>query len=382
MNTPNAFSAIDPARTVWFAADACLETRPASMRCGRCRKACPNATLIEDAPGLRAGADCLGCGRCAAVCPTGALALNDFTLAAPVEGRRIAVECRRVPAAAREPGATVLPCLGGLTLTELLGQAAGGTTVELIDRGWCADCPAGGGDRAPSEVVEAAQTFLDALGLPPSLAPRLTQGPLDRAFALPLLATQDAAAVSRRGFFGALLRRTVEAAAEAPAPAAVATRAACRPSPIARDRRRVWARVLDALARRAGRPLSAQFFPALEIGPQCTHHGVCASVCPSGALRGFAAEDGTVGLEFDAEQCLACGLCARRCPSGAVRVSPFGNRYAAHRPGPRGLTRHLQQTCTRCGKSFIAETFHSVCGPCRRQREMAAQLFGTAHADC
>ena len=384
MNAPNTFHAINSTEAVWFAPDACLELRPASAACGQCRERCPTAAIVREAEGMAIGADCIGCGRCGVVCPTGAISVSGFAFPAPADdGQALAIECRRVPPSSRAAGAAVVPCLHGLAPTDLLALvAAGHGDIELVDRGWCAACPAGGDipDMA-GEAVATAAALLAALGLPAAGAPRIVKSPLPVRLARPLAAGQDLAPLPRRAFFGALLRRSVAAASPPPAAPASTTRGACRPSPLIRNQRRQRADSLLKLARRAQQELSAAFFPTLEIGPACGHHGVCAAVCPSGALSTFAAEDGTVGLEFDAEQCLACGLCVHHCPAGAVRLSPFGNREEAHQTGRHPLVRHQQHNCAQCGKPFVDGAARAVCPNCRQQREMLIRLFGTTRAE-
>lgn len=49
----------------------------------------------------------------------------------------------------------------------------------------------------------------------------------------------------------------------------------------------------------------------------CTHCGLCASVCPTGAL---VVNQATQLVDFIQEQCIACGLCVRACPMKAMRV--------------------------------------------------------------
>ena len=87
-----------------------------------------------------------------AVCPTGALAAAGFEKLdeeiSIAEGAVVRLECERVPREDSVAGATRVPCLGGLGTGELLAlrEAAGDREIRLMDRGWCAECPAGKGD--------------------------------------------------------------------------------------------------------------------------------------------------------------------------------------------------------------------------------------------
>ncbi|MGQ0709702.1 MAG: 4Fe-4S dicluster domain-containing protein [Rhodoferax sp.] len=257
-------------------------------------------------------------------------------------------------------------------------MAQGHTGIELVDRNWCSGCAAGEGTASMAhETVATVAALLEALGLPATFSPRFVHRPLPVRLARPLVSAQDRAPPARRAFFGALLHRS---AAPPKPPAGGVTRGACQPSPVIRHHRRAFADLLAKLAQRAGRGLSAAFFPTLAIDSACTHHGICAAVCPSGALSTFEAPDGTVGLVFDAQQCIACGLCARHCPDGAIRVSPFGNSEDPHPRHARPLVRHHRKTCTQCGGRFVDMGASSTCPDCQKARGMAIDLFGTVHA--
>ena len=50
---------------------------------------------------------------------------------------------------------------------------------------------------------------------------------------------------------------------------------------------------------------------------RCIDCGICASICPSGALR---FEAGSQRLRFDAARCLVCEQCIPSCPLEAISL--------------------------------------------------------------
>jgi len=396
MNTPTAiksdasFKRLATTQPVWFYADACLKLRPGNMGCEACREACPvQAIRVEDdrvelAPG------CMGCGQCASVCPSGALRVEGFDeLLPPLPGGEavapLRFECRRVPRKLAG-NARQVPCLGGIALSTLIGLVArSSSAVTLVDRGWCATCPSGAGNAPMKALADAVRKVIEDVGLPDERFPRVHGMPTPHDLALPMSAMADGPPMPRRAFFGALLKRTAEAAAAVRSPdisrlAVETTRGALSASPVIYHARKRMAASLKELAGQAGKALSAKFFPDMSISGRCALHGVCSAVCPSGALAVIRNEF-SAGLCFDPELCLACGLCVRHCPTGSLSMSTIGNAADTHSMDEKQLNLYPLRDCVRCGKSFVSHGHDDTCPSCHDNRKMAESLFGTSFAD-
>ena len=369
-----------PAGKVSFNLNACLRLRPASVPCKHCREVCPTAAFDWQDCGVRITDDCVGCGRCQAACPSGALHVHGFDVGPPASTSvTMPIECHRVPPPQRRTGAAVVPCLGGISLQLLLDWQSAGRVPVLMDRGWCSECRAGGLYASSTrKILDLACAKLHAIQGSHTPVPRIESVPLPSRVAQPL-ATQPAASTAslgRRAFFASLRQPAATAAALRAPPRLGITRAACAPSPTIRESLQRHAGVLATLARQAGQDLTAATFASLHASTQCTHEGVCASACPSGALALVEGADARVGLDFQAELCVACGLCESLCPHHALTLQPAGDAQALHEPGPRALTRHGLTLCKRCDETFVATNADALCPLCAMAERQAHNLFG------
>ena len=347
---------------------ACLAVRPGAPTCEQCAARCPTRALRVDDDGPHLQGDCLRCGRCAAVCPTGALRCDGFAhLNEPAPRTPLRVECQRV-ASSETRGALRVPCLGGITLSQLIEWVlqTAPHPVELVDRGACATCEAAAGDCPAQALLEEAWPLLSACGVPPNRMPVIQK----ERWVHPLLPFDHRApgpALSRRGFF-----RRVSSEVGKPRPMAsvpsgprARLRAAAAPLP-ALDRR---TSALEALAASLGVPLPAQALWQVAIGDHCTGCGLCASGCPTGALTIESGEH-TAQWRFDAQRCVGCQRCAQACPAHALAVAPGGHAEV--------VTVHQRRVgqCVSCGADVLdMQEAPLRCVRCRQEADMARSLF-------
>jgi ferredoxin len=122
--------------------------------------------------------------------------------------------------------------------------------------------------------------------------------------------------------------------------------------------------LLKGLAARWEGRLPTGAIPQVQVSRACAHHGVCAAVCPTAALRAYASE-GYAGLEFNAGPCIACGICAMVCPENALAIQALAPEATPPGVAVR-ITRHEQQTCARCDDAFSARGDEELCPACRK----------------
>ncbi|TVQ86374.1 MAG: hypothetical protein EA400_13080 [Chromatiaceae bacterium] len=330
-----------------------------------------------------------------------------------------------------------VPCLGALTptwLLEIMVNAAG-RPLLLQDRGLCADCPAGGARHPAVPALARCHHLLAAIGLPAARWPRLQPGRSGAAGAAAPRAGGQApeplleARLSRRmlltgGAAPVAGARDVGRVADGAAAAPSSSDPADNPMPEqvqeqvqvperASDRARDRARLLAALQRLAaerppalesrpappagapagatvgpaGRPrtdpvaeLAAGLTPSLQASAACADHRVCASACPTGALRGYRNAQGQ-GLCFDPTACTGCTLCVQLCPTQALHLADSHlatGHLAIDSPGAapaaaRPLTRFQVHTCPDCGA--LHSGLEARCSACDADRAFARDAF-------
>ena len=344
----------------------CLRRWTLGNSCQRCADECPqNAIHFEEAaPSI--DAKCVACGRCAAVCPTGALSLSPETVALTSKAhdatKATRVECERAPADVRQwHGVVTVKCLGALDLGALLELCvhAGSMPVELVDRGVCLDCPAGGAIDAPGGEARARLAALFAEMGGADRSPQVVRivgsardDSIDRLRA-------------RRGF----LRRLGQSSTSA------ATRL---PRVDAADKRLRMLNLLSTLASTLDRQLPASALPQASISQACRNHRVCAAACPTGALLGYES-NGARGVRFYPQRCIECEICVRLCPEHALTFSATSPPTDTDTDAQRALTAHRTRTCSDCDNAFADFDGEDKCPLCRKNDALFANDFLAAH---
>lgn len=340
--------------------ERCLPLSRWGVSCKACLSACPTNALSFSGNQLLVAEQCFGCGRCAAACPAGALAAGGFEGLAEevsvVESAVIRLECERVPREVSVAGATRVPCLGGLGTDDLMGlrEAAGDRAIRLMDRGWCAECPAGKGDFTLDDVIAPARATLAAIGYAPALLPAIERRPL------PVSRRDDKSTTN-----GAMSRRSLFRRLSAGAPA---RRPAEDPRFPPAARRRAQNDLIRRLAQRNGRDLPA-LFPRATIAETCSDHRICAAACPTGALAIYEKEMAR-GVVFESARCLACGRCESVCPTNSIRIASSGGRL-----GTVTLTALDLAVCPECEDEFVDRDGMGICPTCRKEKSILSALF-------
>ena len=378
LSNPGAtFERLREGDPVLFASDACLIVRRPGMSCGVCRDACPAGVLSGTQWSIALETEgCVGCGLCATACPTGALMVEGCA-PYPLEaaGERIILECRRVAPNDRDPNAVVVPCLGGVTTPDLLDfLEETEATVVFADHGWCSDCAVGRCNVPWQSAHDESRALLGTINarLANSLAVERKELPISRAEPI-VAALRPDKQVGRRDFLKRIIGAAEPRDALAESRHVVFGRGLV--SPLKRER------ILDRIGTLAAdleQTIPASLMPAIKIADGCELDGLCAAICPTGALRREEDSD-RISLQFDSTDCIACGLCQRVCTHNALSVWPDGDGTLPE--DIETLTERRAVTCESCGNNFVPASDEQFCSYCKKtmtlMHELSSLKFGS-----
>ena len=305
-----------------------------SVTCGLCVDACPVGAIGRGGrvPEVDREA-CIGCGSCVSACPVdGAARLPGADLVrfeaeierltSEADGAGLLVRCAGSPRVPEDRLAGTwlpleVPCLSIVTPAWALSALAAGVR-SVAFRGCGSVCRANAPERARPTVAFVRE----------SLAPAGVADPGDRV---------------------RLLLPEEDVLPSGPDPAELAPLG--DPSSVV-ALREPWASeaALAALGAVTGTVVGdgAPFGRVEFDADGCTVCGLCAGVCPTGAIR---FDEGAVAatLEIDRSACVGCGHCAAICPEGVLSVERGVDLERLGR-GAEPLKRSAVARCRRCGE--------------------------------
>lgn len=327
----------------------CVVVRNRNASCRRCAEACPAGAILVEGNDLAVAPErCVGCGTCATVCPTAALEskkpddkellraavaamqANDGAAVIMDAAMQAAAEGKYDPAKV-----AAVKSLGRVDESLIAVLAAGGATSIVLVAGPVEDASAVS-DRTAQLVCDTAALLLETWGSDVSV--KLTSK-LPRSVRRTEPAEFD---TGRRGFFSSMRDEARAAAAitaehvvreklgaEEPEEPKFAKVAEDGTLPHFLPERRGW--LLLALSN-LGEPedvmIDTRLFGHVIIdGEKCTSCQMCATFCPTEAIRKFgdaatAAETGKpFGIDHYTGRCVQCHCCEDICPTGALTLS-------------------------------------------------------------
>lgn len=328
----------------------CVRVRNRNASCSRCVDVCPSGAIALQGNTLAIDAQrCMACAACATACPTSAIRFRDPDDAAvaaaldrsaqALDGRAVAV-CARVAAkhVADVDAVATVPCVSRIGVETLVGAAVRGASSVTVVDGSCATCKYRHAASTFDDVVREASELLSVWGSDVRIA-RTSEVPVS---ARAQSAEQAAGGVSRRGFFTAAKTSVKDVAAEAVAVTVENELGIKRDEAGIRSMLKVDSTgtmphvtpyAHDALLEDLyelgealpGSVLSTRLWGDVRIDEAaCTMCGMCATFCPTGALRKVFVEGGKRptldSLEFRLADCVQCRLCEDACIHKVLHV--------------------------------------------------------------
>ena len=314
--------------------ERCAKVRNRNVACLKCADACTSGCIALVDGELRVdAAKCIGCGTCATVCPTSALEArnpSDAQLAQACLGARVGdevvVACEQLRRAAGglldEGHVANVVCLGRVDESLTSGLAVEGVRRIRLACGDCSRCEQEHGVATARLVAATSNALFEAWGSDARV--QVVEGVPAGACVEGVGPDGAAAAVAayfaeRRGNEHMAVSSAVPAAA-APAALPRVTKDGTLPHFVP-DRREA---LLDNLAQ-LGQPVlpsvATRLWGCVVIdGRACSSCRMCATFCPTGAIRKFDNDDGTLGVYHYPGECVKCGSCRDVCPENAIEL--------------------------------------------------------------
>ena len=376
------------ARPVVVERSLCSRFRTPRSACAICAALCPVGAIRIGDEGAEIVGSCHGCGVCFAACPNGAFRIDgrdDRAILARIRDRcasppaEFRIRCARGDA----PADLVVPCLGRVTEALLLEPLRlGATATELLEPP-CELCPSARAVAHLEKVVGRTRALCGLVG-------RGSDAIRRRPVPLRNLPGRRERPVTRRDFLGAMRAEAMGLAAASlppdPGPPGGERRsfrdllAERRESPKRlllveclrgfhpRDRSASGAPPSSSpIARTIEVPSRDGLVAAFEVTRACTACGVCATLCPTGALTTRWTDDDFV-LEFRPWACTGCQVCVVVCAPRAIRPRETArlDSLLGRREVP--LLRARKATCRVCRAAFPADGAE-ICPLCADQQE-------------
>lgn len=345
-NVTGIFSLLEKLESVDIAVhqNRCAVVRNRNATCMKCADACTSGCITFADNELTINPEnCIGCGTCATVCPTCALEAqnpNDAELLRRsiaamklAEGEAV-IACDHILKAAEglyDPEKVVgVACLGRVDETLLVTLAHAGATHVSLVKAKCSECPQQVGIRTAEAVCKTANVLLETWN-------NTTQVSLVEKLPSAIrLEGGKGYDHDRREFFSGLKGDAKDAAVkttdhmvkdalgveEEQQPKYIKVMADGTLPHFIPDRRE---RLLDVLAA-MGEPqdvmIDTRLWGHVIIDPDtCSSCQMCATFCPTGAIKKFTEEDGVFGIEHSPSDCVKCRCCTDICKERALWLS-------------------------------------------------------------
>lgn len=345
--------------------------------CRMCQEICPEKAIFLN-PGPVIGNVCSDCGLCLNACPTevfrhelhtdryllnqaGAL-LGRYRYRPPGEKKTLLILCQRVESS--NANSLLLPCLGRITPTIIVGAAVCGFDEVVLTKGVCSRCQYVQGEKLLSTSVAASQVLLESFGLD-RFEIRIVQKEQNKG--APLGRREIFLRISNKvkNKASAFLYRREKAILEK-----LAGSAEIKNSREHLPRRQLLRRLLER--NRPHKDTMIGYNPEFPWGrikieqSRCSGCGTCVALCPTGAVSKEIGNDCLL-LFFNSALCTNCSVCRSACPEQAIDFEADFAIADILAQEPTVLAAIKLSTCIVCGES-ISSPDSKLCATCRKRQ--------------
>lgn len=377
----------------------CSRFRTSKSDCSECARLCPTQAIQVSDKGAKIAGGCTDCGVCISVCPNGVFRIegrDDKNIINEIRSRLKEQESKVFHISCEHGDTTsdvILPCLGRLTEVMLLEPfRAGASRIEILQPE-CRECPNVKAFPHIEKVINRTLNLYGIVGLNKGSLSVMSSGftlnqleDISHSEEIKKLPPQtpELKTFSRRKLFGLVKQRTMEAAAEAlpeleskgeKKEEAFRDALSQRPENIKRSLLIQSLKEIGAGSAGQGSVVSISSKDAImtdvEVNFKCTGCGVCAILCPTGAIIQKITED-RFYLYFSPDLCTNCEVCVKTCMPHAVNIKEKVLLNLILEQGERRIFEAGKKKCLVCQLDFIGSS-NNICPLCinRHKKQMA-----------
>ncbi|TAN45148.1 MAG: hypothetical protein EPN22_03905 [Nitrospirae bacterium] len=360
-------------------ASLCSRFRTPKSDCSLCADACPANAISVSGGSAEINERCIDCGVCYSACPNGAFSPMERTdekimkeISFP-HSSALRISCERGDAAAD----IILPCLSRLTEALFLETMLREAPAIEIAKPLCENCPLVKAAFHLNTIILRTQHLCDMLGIDRNRI-SIIEIPLQSQ------AKPPEKSVSRREFFSAFRAKATKIAAAA-VPDIESNdddkQEAFRN--VIRDRRenRKRSALIKSIVELGAKAKVNQTCVSSEnamtadiaVGTGCTACGVCASLCPTGAISKQWTEQ-AFSLSFSPDLCTNCRICEKTCMHKALNIKETVSLNLLLEQKKTLLFEAERKTCISCRMAFIGEELN-VCPLCLDRNKKQTVAF-------
>ncbi|RJR50639.1 MAG: hypothetical protein C4576_05095 [Desulfobacteraceae bacterium] len=351
----------------------CNRVRFSESRCEKCLSACPAGALHIGYDLLEIDNSCTGCLFCVASCPNEVFS----TSSAPPSAQPDVLYCSGViPPGTKMPAdlpPSIIPCLGSIPSKTILDRLLRKNPPLKVITGFCEFCEMKQGESSFRRREREIHELLPILGIgvfPLATTPATDKEKRDASEIVrgQWKNLEEKSAISRRDLFLHLRDRIVRSEPPKKMDSALSN----RPRPT--DTMRCVIALTRSNGVNTSSPKTIPFLREVHIEETCTGCGVCAALCPTGALSLKETRD-TSELLWRAAYCSRCDLCTEACARRAIRFLSGVELEKVVRETVTAIKRFYNHLCPECRTSFLSPHPKAQCPCCSKTERVIEGLF-------